>query len=260
MENQVDNIIRMSTTYYRAVNAVSISYLNRLNVCPALAKTPQEETAAMLFGTAFHDVILSDGVTTIIMPDCDKRTKAGKDIAAQFVAANVDKTIISSDEMSTITAMQQSLLAHPFAARIITAKNKREASMFWIDDQSGLNCKGRAGIIDENIQAIFDIKTTKNAGYYGFKSSVHKFGYARQAVFYLDGYKAVIGDDFDFIFICVEPTLPHRVECYTIDEAWLDVARSDIKRLLELEKKCRVDGYPATTGRDGAWIEILTLN
>src|SRR5574337_598414 len=73
---------------YKAIKAVSNSYLSRIDRCPALALIEQEDTPSMLLGRAVHKSVLEgEGAffaEYIKAPKIDKRTKEGKAEWAAF--------------------------------------------------------------------------------------------------------------------------------------------------------------------------------
>lgn len=236
--------------YHSMTDYVSNSYLSKLNKCPAAAKVPQEATAALTFGTAFHCYVL-EGETVFfnqfaIAPDCDKRTKEGKALFADFQANAGDKMIISLADFILIVDMQLAVNKHGFAKQILH-EGLSEQTVIWIDNDTNIKCKCRPDRIPMGNNGILvDLKTTADAGEYGFGKSVVLYGYARQAAMYLDGINAATGSNYDsFLFVAVEKTAPYRVETYLLDEEFIEYGRADYKRLLWLEKECREKGkYP----------------
>ena len=81
-----------------------------------------------------------------------------------------------------------------------------------------------------------------------------KWGYHRQAAWYLDGMEAVGQPCEAFLFIFVEKNFPHLVTMCQLDEAALTKGREDSDRAVEILQGCQSTGlYPCYT-RD-----ILTL-
>lgn len=57
-----------------------------------------------------------------------------------------------------------------------------EVSIFWVDETTGVPCKARLDYLSSHIA---DLKSTKSINEKSLKSSILKFGYDRQAAFYL---------------------------------------------------------------------------
>lgn len=246
--------------YHALEGYVSNSYLSRLDKCPAAAKVPQEQTEAMTFGIAFHAFIL-DGPeifekTVAVLPEINRRTNAGKAEYEAFIESHKGCAVISSDDLIAIKAMDTSVKAHPMASRLIGV-GKNEVSIFWNDPFSGLPCKARTDKAAGN-GALIDLKKTKDASPYGFRSSVLKYGYHRQAAFYLDGITKASGEPHDlFAFIVVEDTEPYRCEVYTLSEDFVTYGRHDYQRLITLENRCRQNNYwPNFTNADATELQL----
>ena len=253
-----DNISH--TDYHGMAGYVSNSYLSKLNRCPAAAKVQQEDTAAFLFGRAVHCYTLEGAEEFLknfcIAPDCDKRTKEGKAQFAEFQAANVGKDVITAKDFIIVAEIAMAVQQHPFAKAIL-AEGKSEQTVIWNDVDTGIMCKCRPDRIPTNGAGVLvDLKTTQDAGEYGFGRSVASYGYARQAAMYLDGVNAATGSNFDaFVFVAVEKEAPYRVETYLLDEEFIEYGRYDYKRLLEIEQECRLRGeYPNRQSN-----ELITL-
>jgi len=247
--------------YHALTGYVSNSYLSRLNICPAAAKVPQEETAAMLIGSAFHSFVL-DGpdefsLRFAVAPECDRRTKAGKALFDDFQNANAGKQIIAADDFLNIRLMDEAVKSHPLAKNMI-AVGRNEVSMFWEDSFSGLQCKARADKIVPEQRTIIDLKKTKDASPHGFQSSVVHYGYHRQAAFYLDGANKITGNGFDaFAFIAVEEKEPYRVEVYTLKEPFIERGRVEYRMLMMQEIRCReANHWPNYTSAEVTELEL----
>lgn len=239
-----------SADYHGMLDYVSNSYLSKLNKCPAAAKIPQEDIPAFVFGRACHAYVLEGEAVFFkefcVAPELNKRTNEGKALFAEFQAQNSGKDVITSDDYNKIIEISAAVSNHSFAKAVL-ADGKSEQSVFWTDAATGIKCKCRPDRIPSNGAGVLvDLKTTSDAGEYGFTRSVSSYGYARQAAFYLDGVNAATGSSFDaFVFVAVEKEAPFRVETYLLDEEFLAWGRYEYRRLLEVEMECRKDGnYP----------------
>ncbi len=229
---------------YHALERVSNSYLGRLDKCPASAKLPSEETAALIFGRAFHCYTL-EGQEAFkkefaVAPQCDRRTKAGKAVFEDFETLHPNHTILTQADLETIEGMYNAVAFHPFASKLLT-EGRSEISVLWTDEETGLDCKCRPDRIpDGDHGVIVDVKTVRDASEYGFQKSVVNYGYARQAGMYTEGYNSVCSGKVDaFVFICVEKEPPYRTEVYVLDDDFVEWGRNEFHRLLNIEKECR---------------------
>ncbi len=180
---------------------------------------------ALNFGDAMHAICLEPARLKsdfAVMPEIDGRTNAGKADKAAFMAANADKQILTFDEHKKLNLMFESVMAHPFARRLIEADGLAESSYFWTDPVTGLLCKCRP---DKNIKGtryLVDIKTTDTIANFE-RYSVEDYRYHVQAPWYLDGVNAVGGDDekTEFIFLVVQKTIElgrYPVRCVVLPE------------------------------------------
>jgi len=244
MESGIHNIL---FDQYLALDRVSNSYLNKLSRVPAMAKVKTEATPAMTFGTAFHSFILEPDKFSnqiAVCPKCDKRTKAGKEVYADFTAESAQKVVISIDEFETIQSMRESISRHPAAARLLS-EGIAEQSVLWTDHDTGIECKARPDWITKD-SVVVDLKTTRDASEYGFTKSIVNFRYYQQSAMYLDALNIVDDIEYtEFVFVAIETTIPFRVEVYSLDTEFLELGYREYHRLLSLEKKYReLDFYP----------------
>ena len=233
----------MPAAQYHATDAVSASLLKQIAKSPAHARAylqqQQEPTAAMLFGTAFHTCILElDRFRAeYAVFQGDKRTKDGKATYEALVADG--KTIITQGDYDTLMAMADSIEQHPAASALLNLEHKNEVSMFWEDEETGLQCKCRPDIWAGMI--LVDLKTTEDASPEGFARSIQTYGYGIQAAHYLAG----SGADA-FIFVAVEKKAPYAVAVYELDPLSLEICETKRRGLLEYWANCReADMYPA---------------
>lgn len=231
-----------SKEYHDMTDIVSNSYLGRLDKCPASVMAQQKDTPALLFGRALHSFVL-EGMEKFIKdfavaPQCDRRTKEGKEIWELFEMDNQGKGIIKEEDFEIIQKMDNAIKTHPFAKRIL-ASGISEQTVIWVDEETGIKCKCRPDRTAPH-NTLVDLKKTKDAGSHAFQRSIVTYGYARQAGMYLEGISIATKKNYDsFCFIAVEDVEPYRVEVYTLDQQFVAWGAREFHRLLNLEKKCR---------------------
>jgi len=256
-----------ANVYHGMKDVVSNSYLGRLDSCPAKAKVEQTDTPAMLFGRALHSYVLEgeDGFIrdfAVLSEGLDLRTKAGKEVMADFQLHATGKDLIKYDDFWKIRDMKLAIMAHPFA-RILLESGVAETSAFWIDKETGIKCKCRPDFIPrEDRRCLVDLKSTTDASLKGFQRSVVNFGYYRQAAWYIDGVNEAgeLSEDEavdSMVFIAVEKEAPYRVEVYILSDAFVDAGRGECRRLMALEKKCRDENnWPNFTSESVTEIDV----
>ena len=237
----------MPAAQYHATDAVSASLLKQIQRSPAHARAylqqQQEPTPAMLFGTAFHTCVLESERFNdeYAVFEGDKRTKEGKANYERLVSEG--KTIITATDYATITAMASAIGDHPAASKLVRGDGQTEVSMFWEDEDTGLQCKCRPDIwiAQGRGSVIVDIKTTEDASPEGFARSIQSYGYGIQAAHYLAG----SGADA-FIFVAVEKKEPYAVAVYQLDALSLEISEMKRRDMLQLWASCREsDSFPA---------------
>lgn len=237
---------------YHALEAASASRLKTLKRSAAHLRWSldnPEQTPAMAFGEAVHCLTLQQKVffeTYMEPPECDRRTKEGKALWQAFCELSVGKKIIKTEDTNLAAAMAQAVTRHPTAGQLLASPGPVEVSGVWRDGKSGQLCKLRADKLAPEFSTIVDLKTTDDASPDGFERSILKYGYARQAAFYLHG-MAQLGQAFEhFCFVCVESSPPHAVAVYRLDDEAIQVGWAECQELLERYAECvRTGRWPA---------------
>ena len=212
--------------YYSDTEFISNSMLGLLKKSPKeLARFFEKgslPTQAMEFGRAFHLAILEPQVFSEQVVVYSGKTKRGK-AWDEFCQENEGKTIITEIEFECIKGMENVLFSNKDIARKL--HGNKEIPMVWQDPLSSVLCKGKVDII--NGGQIVDIKTTQDASFEAFRRSAYKYGYNRQAAFYLDGFDAK-----EFIFIVIEKKAPYNVGVYLCSKDFIESGREEYSNLL----------------------------
>lgn len=243
----------MSSADYHAHPAVSKSQLDELARSPAHFRARLDgarvitETPAMRLGTALHCAVLEPErfqAEYVGAPDFgDERTKGGREAKAAFKAAHPDKLVLSSDEHEAVLGMSSSLARAKTPAVLLGRSLRREASVFWADAETGIECRCRPDALSDDGRVIVDLKTTDDASPGAFERSIWKWRYHVQAAFYSDGVEAVSGESLEgFVFIVVEKSPPYACAFYVLDADALEVGRRDYRAKLATIAECRSDG------------------
>lgn len=265
MENV--GLLSMPADQYHAHSAVGHSGLVRIIRSPAhyreYVTNPPEPTPAMQFGTAFHAALLEPGIfgeTFVVAPKFDRRTKDGKAEAEAWEAENAGKTALTAEQMAAIEQMVASVKQHAGASMLLGC-GLAEMSAFWIDQETGIECKCRPDFLamaGETITGIVDVKTCCDASADGFARAIATLGYDVQAAFYQDGLKALTGRTIPFYFIVVEKEAPYAVAAYKASDDVIEVGRAKYRGALQLLKWCRDRGSWPSYQPNGE-IEMINL-
>ena len=218
----------MTEQEYRSHPAISRSELWRIHESPQLFRYfkdhPEDHTPALLFGQIFHKMALEPDSffdQYAVAPEVDRRTKEGKMLWAEFVERSAGKEVIPADMYEQARAMRDSIAAQPLAMKLLDGQ--RETPFFWIDDQTGEECKCRTDCLNTNYSRpiIVDVKSTTDASKESFTRDAVKYGYDFQAAMYSEGVSKHIGQMPLFVFIVVEKTPPYAVNILQADELFL---------------------------------------
>ena len=239
--------IRISNKEYRQRPGISSSELKKIMITPAHYKhwkdNPQEDTPALLFGRSAHKYILEtyDFYTEFaVAPNVDRRTKDGKEEWAKFVADSEGKDVITQEQFEQIEEMRKVMLATPFVSKLINGEH--EISYFWVDEDTGLECKCRPDSINHKLKIVVDYKTCDNAETEHFMKQAIRLGYDLQAYMYQQGVKENLGEEYLFVFIAQEKKPPYAVNILEADENFIASGKRIFNEMLNVYKQCSETG------------------
>ena len=251
--------VKIPQSEYRSHPAISKSDLFKITKSPLHFKWAMEnredKTPALVFGSACHKYVLEKedfDKEFAVMPDVNRRTKAGREEYEAFLAVNGGKDVISPDDFEKIVTMAAVVHKNKFADRLL--QGEHEISFFWTDEATGEECKCRPDDIvvigDQHI--LVDYKTTDNAETEAFRSSAIKYGYDLQAGMYLEGYKANTGQDAIFLFIAQEKKEPYAINILQADEFMVKEGKQLFHDLMDIYHECKVtDNWYGYMGESG---------
>lgn len=250
MSNEVLRPLALSNSDYHAHPAISKSHLDKVAKSPAHYwehylspdRVPQEPTPAMILGTALHTAVLEpqlwDQQFAVPPQAFDRRTKVGKELAQAFEAEAEGKTVLTPDDADRIRRMADAVHRHPASSFLLELPGIREASYFWPDFDTGLECKCRPDWHSKDHRIIVDVKTTEDASPRGFAKSVANFRYHVQAFWY----QRPFPEAEQFLFIAVEKSPPYLVAVYAATPAMVAAGGRAADRDLRQIAACRESG------------------
>lgn len=238
-------IFKMTDEDYFASDGVSNSSLNNMSKSPTHYRhnldNPMESTPAMVFGSLVHTICLEPFEVEeryAVIPSCDKRTKEGKALMAEFKENNKGKIAVSKDHMDKAQAMFQSINNNTLACDLMGRSGDNEMAVFSEDKDTGLMLRGKIDRICEESNCIVDLKTTSDASNSGFQQSVFRYNYHRQASMYIDLCTSQ-GLKIDaMIFVTVEKEAPYAVNVFELDDYTLEKGRRAYKNDLQTLAGC----------------------
>lgn len=242
---------------YRAIKAMNCSALKDFSRSPLHFweknlnpnREPEEPSPALRLGSAVHCYAL-EGLEQyerefVVAPNVDRRFKVGKAAWAEFLAGIADRecTVLEEDEDRLVRRIGEAVLSHEIGGNLIRGfEGAAEETIQWIDEETGVACKGRLDriVTIDGQPWIVDLKTTEDARSDEFAKSLARFSYHWQAAFYLDGVRAsgCWGDPGGFLFVCVEKKPPHAVAIYSASEAAVHYGREGYRAALRRYLLC----------------------
>lgn len=250
-----------SSEYHRREPGVaSKSALDLLHQSPAhyyawLRGEIDEETKALVFGSAFHCALLEPqkfARTYVTAPEFgDLRFKEAKEERNRWRASNAGKLELSATDMLAIDGMIKSVQAHRLG-RLMIRDGKSEVTARWIDKETGVKCKCRADYFVPGLGMLLDAKSTQDASAEAFAKSCANYGYHRQDAFYRSGFAAAGAQVNHFVFLAVEKAPPYAVAIYELDDAGVAKGHVSIRRDLATFADC------LKTNRFGGYAETIT--
>ena len=229
-----EEIIRLhdDELYYADNEYVTNSMLSKLNKSPLelyayMQGELDSSTQALNFGKAFHMAVLEPEKMNMVAVFDGKR-KVGKawDV---FQAENDGKLILTQDEMHTLESMYARINSNPMACEAMMLDldhTQTEVVNIW--NANNLWCKGKADIVSFDKGVMVDLKTTSNASPREFERSVYKYGYHRQAAYYLDGFGL-----HTFTIVAIEKKFPYNMGVYTLSPETVQKGREEIDELMK---------------------------
>ncbi len=227
-------------------------------------KPEKKQSPDMLFGEAFHSMILEEAKFEnefCVQPELHKLPKVGllRDLGREeydrqkserdkVSALNVKiselreqnketKKCIDSEDYQKLCDMRDSLKSN-FEAWDLISEAKYEQSYFWTDEDTGLMLKARPDILHGSL--VVDLKTTRDASPRSFQRSMCDGGYHIQAAMILDAVRAIDKREIvTFINIAIEKEYPYSVGIYIIDDAAIAAGREKYKRILRELKEAK---------------------
>jgi hypothetical protein len=182
-----------------------------------------EHRAIFDVGTAAHYAVLEPDVyeTRVVeLPFDDYRTKEARELREAAWAEG--KTPLLRGDVDRVVTMRAAIHAHPIAAKAF-AHGDPEVSFFWVDRETGAECKARADWLPRSRRYIVDLKTGASAHPRAFERLAVNLGHFQRAAWYVDGLKAITGETAAYWFVLVERDTPHLVSVCTLDDealAW----------------------------------------
>jgi hypothetical protein len=230
--------------------SISKSGLDQIAKSPAhfqwFLSNPTEETPALVFGRAFHTMILEPEKADeeiVILPDSWMTKKecgiSIEDQKENFRLQHRGKAFLTADMAEMARGMTKSVEEHA-AARVVLRKDqgKAEVTALWTDVDTGVDCRARFDWLRED-GLIVDLKTTRCAKPEVFEKLALEHRYHVQAAFYMEAYRRVTGQEpAGFAFVAVEKEPPYCACVYVSQPDFLQLGRKEYLQNLTTYAEC----------------------
>lgn len=185
----------------------------------------KEVTETMNLGSLVHAMIFEPDELSnfkripveLLSSDGKATTKAAK----QFKEDYADKTIVTAKSWEAAEQVVKNLRESRFNEWLGLKDARRELSIFWTDEETGLDLRCRVDLLlpsPNGLMFVADLKTTQDASPDGFRFSVKDYGYWMQYAFYADGIEQATGQrPYEWYFVAAATKPPYEVAFYHFD-------------------------------------------
>lgn len=245
----------MPENEYHPIRAIGSSPIKRFHECPSCAFDSIDPSDDMKLGSAQDSYTLYGPEhfeqNFIVMPDFgdlrkpeNRREKNCFILDNQYSRKTLLPSTVTTDNIPTLKAIRDVdnmlLKEHPMA-RIIFRSGEQQASMFWRDLDTGLECKGRIDHLpDPRYRTIFDLK--KCARLDNFHNQMTALGYGLQGGHYTVGARQNEIDAIGFAFIAFCFGAPPKVRIVAMDDDYMEKAMRLACTTVSLIHECRQAG------------------
>lgn len=204
-------------------------------------------------GTLAHALILGNPDKRVTVIDAyDWRTKAAKE--ARDAAYKARKVPVHRGDLRAVAPLRRAVRRHELASAILS-EGEAERSLYWIDPDTGVTCRGRLDWVRHN--ALVDVKTVPYGGTdtHALAKAAASYDWPLQAAHYIDGWEALTGERLPFLFLVAEKEEPYFVRVVQLSDDALAAGAERIRLARELFAEYESNGYPEAS----AEIDTLAL-
>lgn len=233
---------------YHAMEPVSKSGLDSIDLSPFIFwsrhrdpnRPAPREKSGQLEGALAHCAVLEPKEFEkryVVGPTLNRNTKAWK----EFVETHVGRVAIQQDQYEA--AIRQAASVNRLGEiREALSEGWSELSAFWIDEETGVECRCRPDWthpVGDDAAILLDVKTYTDASPREFARQCARKAYAKQAAMYSDGYEKASGRRvLAFIFVAVSTEYPYAASATMLDPDSLEAGRQHYKRNLRTYAEC----------------------
>lgn len=266
----------MTDAEYLDLKAANWSTIQHFRRSPAHVKWHMENdsisTESLSLGSLQHAVLLEPDAVEgrfAVLPEITWNSKASKaetvkrlveremlppdavDLAVGFkrqelldyVAYRFPKQLVSQEIFERCRDISRAVWGNPIAAKLLMEATHKEKVASWKCRETGAPCKGRVDAYIQPRGFLIDIKTTRDASFYAFRSAIERYGYVCQVAHYRAGLIAAGHDVNACIIIAVENEPPYGVAIYNLINTAISAAEVLVKDYLAKWVACTQTDY-----------------
>ena len=201
-------------------------------------ENPKEPTQALIFGSAYHTLILEPEKfkeeyftldrDAMPKPESDFRNSENKAWKERELAKNEGKIFLSNEDWITLFGMKEALEKYP-NFMFLLSNGVAEESYF--AEIGGQGVRVRPDYVSKF--GIVDLKTCTDASPEAFGRDAAKLKYLIQASLYTDVVTAFRdGDELPFFFLAQEKTAPYIPQMYRVPSYLIEAGRAQYEEIL----------------------------
>jgi hypothetical protein len=191
-------------------------------------------------GTAAHTAVLSAGESIRVMGFGNWRSKEARQQRDEARAEGYTPLLEKeAAEVLEMAAKVKAALKRIGLPEVFSDPSRAEVVA--IAEVEGAQCRAMADYVGLD-GWLYDLKTTTSAHYDAVTQSIVAFGYHIQHEHYLDTFRAAGMALKGMRFVFVEKNRPHCVSVIALDEAFMDIGRSQTSLARKTWRRCLATG------------------
>jgi len=184
------------------------------------------------------------------------------------------KQLVDHSDINDAKSCIAGLLSDEKCREWLNLPGLSEVVIEWTDEATGIACKAKMDRITRH--AILDLKSAKDASADGFRSAAFRYGYHRQAAWYLDGLAmalkqgtlppwvvVAIGGEAPelFVFPAVEKDDEHLAHCFISTPEFIQRGREENAALMKELRECiSTDTWPGLSRHESGMTPLELPN
>lgn len=216
--------------------------------CPAVYKwqrdNPPEPEEKFDVGHGVHSLVLGVGQELVEIEAKDWRLKATKEAAEQVRADG--KIPLLTEQYRLVHDMADTLRAHELAGPLLTG-GQAELSLFWQDERTGANLRGRLDYWRPDLGLIVDYKSSAGmVDRASWSKTVANYLYHVQIAAYLEGVRLTgLHQEPEFMHVVQSKQPPYLVQVFAPDQEAIEVGAQLWRQAIDIYANCvATDEWP----------------